>query len=78
MTREVVVHYWTLIGPAGETAVCQLVRGPRGLEVQCSVDSDPVLRAADVTSRHDGFNVSESWRAGYAAKGWQAPPDTSS
>ena len=65
------MRYWTLVGPAGEVAICELVRGTHGLEVQCSMaGSDQVLRAAGVKTEHDGFNLSESWRAGYAAKGW--------
>ena len=73
------MHYWTLVGPAGEVAICELVRGPHGLEVHCTVpDSDRVLRASGVKTEHDGFNVSEEWRAGYVSKGWQRHPEAGS
>jgi hypothetical protein len=77
MRGEIMVHYWTLVGPAGEVAICQLVRGSHGLEVHCTLpESERVLRSSDVKTQHDGFNVSEEWRAAYAARGWR--PETSS
>ena len=66
------MHYWTLVDSAGDVAICQLVRTPHGLEVQCVVqDSERVLKASAVKTIHDGFNQSEAWRASYAAKGWR-------
>jgi hypothetical protein len=76
MTPEIVMRYWTLVAPSGEIAICELVRGASGFEVQCTVaGSERVLRASGVKTQHDGFNLSEEWRSSYAAKGWQTHPD---
>ena len=76
MRGQIMMDYWTLVGPAGEVAVCQLVQGSHGLEVRCTVPaSDRVLLISGVKTQHDGFNVSEEWRAAYAAKGWQTHSD---
>ena len=66
------VRYWALVGPKGETVVCQLVQGSHGLQVQCGVsNSERVLRSSSVKTVTDGFNVAEAWRAGYVAQGWR-------
>jgi hypothetical protein len=75
MAREIVMQYWTLVDPAGDVAICQLVQTSHGLEVQCMVqESEQVLNASVVKTLHDAFNQSEAWRASYAAKGWRTGP----
>jgi hypothetical protein len=75
MNPDMVVRYWTLVGPSGDVVLCQLVRTPHGFEVQCgAADSERVLRATIVKTVTDGFNLSESWRAAYTANGWQPGP----
>jgi hypothetical protein len=75
MPSETVVHYWTLVDQGGQVATCQLVRTPRGLEVQCRVRSLEQLSTAPVKTLHDAYNQSEAWRATYTARGWRSLPD---
>jgi hypothetical protein len=76
MDTEPVLRYWTLHGPAGEIATCELVRTPNGLEVRCewsgTTEQARVPRAASVEAMSDALNLAESWKASYVAEGWIA------
>lgn len=74
MENEPVLRYWTLHGPAGEVATCELVRTPRGLEVRCEWTGESeqarVPRAAAIEAMSEALHLAESWKASYVADGW--------
>lgn len=74
MDIEPVLRYWTLHGPAGEVATCELVRTPDGLEVRCEWSGQneraKVPRAAAIDAMSDALHLAESWKASYLAEGW--------
>jgi hypothetical protein len=76
MESEPVLRYWTLHGPAGEVATCELVRTPTGLEVRCEwsgqSEQAKVPRAAAIDAMSDALHLAESWKASYVAEGWVA------
>ena len=76
MDSERVLRYWTLHGPNGETATCELVRTAKGLEVRCDWSDDGaqarLARAASIQAIADALNLAEAWKASYVAQGWMA------
>jgi hypothetical protein len=74
MDDEPVLRYWTLHGPAGEVATCEVVRTPNGLEVRCEwtgqSEQAKVPRAAAIDAMSDALTLAEAWKASYVAEGW--------
>jgi hypothetical protein len=70
------VRYWTLHGPDGQVATCELVRTAQGLEVRCAWTGDraqaDAARAASIQAVADALNLAEAWKANYIARGWAA------
>ena len=67
MDSEALVRYWTLQGPHGHVATCELVRTARGLEVRCDWTGDGapahVARTASIEAVAEALALSEAWKA---------------
>ena len=78
MDSEPLVRYWTLQGPQGQVATCELVRTAKGLEVRCDWTGDrspgQVARTASIEAVAEALALSEAWKAAYVEKGWVAHP----
>jgi hypothetical protein len=78
MADEPLVRYWTLQGPQGHVATCELVRTAGGLEVRCdwTGDGPPAdeARTASIEAVTEALTLSEAWKAAYVEKGWVAHP----
>jgi hypothetical protein len=78
MDSEPLVRYWTLQGPQGHVATCELVRTARGLEVRCDWTGDGtpahVARTASIEAAAEALALSDAWKAVYVEKGWVARP----
>ena len=78
MDAEPLLRYWTLQGPQGHVATCELVRTARGPEVRCdwTFDGAPaqVARTASIEAVADALALSDTWKAAYVEKGWVAHP----
>ena len=78
MDDEPLVRYWTLKGPQGHVATCELVRTARGLEVRCDWTGEGapahVARKASIEAVAEALAMSEAWKAAYVEKGWVAHP----
>ena len=74
MEAEPLLRYWTLQSPAGDVAICELVRTAKGLEVRCDWTGAGaqarVARAAAIGTISDALNLAESWKASYVLQGW--------
>jgi hypothetical protein len=78
MRAESLLRYWTLHGPGGHVATCELVRTEAGLEVRCdwADNGAPARRAnsAAIEGVAAALSLADAWKAAYLAKGWVTPP----